>query len=236
MPKKRASSPPRRTRPKKASRKSAPKKSKQGKVSIDSYDEWIARQVKGKGLVMKEALPQATQMPKDTYSEWLINQPLKEARKKEEARVADTYSEWMNAQVLKWKEPVKKTTAIQTVQATALAAPDIKSLLPTAREIQITVRGRKSGNTHSAPVWFVFEEGKLFLLPTRGSSSNWFRNLEASPSLEISVEGTKVSAHAKTASDPSLVERVAEKFRAKYGAVDVASYYKRLDACVEVDL
>ena len=47
---------------------------------------------------------------------------------------------------------------------------DLKDLLSTTNEIDLTVRGRKSGQDISRPVWFVHEDDKLYLLPVRQSS------------------------------------------------------------------
>jgi hypothetical protein len=39
------------------------------------------------------------------------------------------------------------------------------------RKITITVTGRKSGRTISLPIWFVWDDGKLYLLPVKGSDT-----------------------------------------------------------------
>jgi hypothetical protein len=54
--------------------------------------------------------------------------------------------------------------------------PDLKDL-STANEIDLTVKGRKSGQEISRPVWFVHEDDKLYLLPVQGSDTNWYRNV-----------------------------------------------------------
>jgi hypothetical protein len=41
------------------------------------------------------------------------------------------------------------------------------------REITITVTGRKLGRTISLPIWFVWNDGKLYLLPVKGSDTQW---------------------------------------------------------------
>jgi len=54
--------------------------------------------------------------------------------------------------------------------------PDLKDL-STENEIDLTVKGRKSGQDISRPVWFVHEDEKLYLLPVQGSDTNWYRNV-----------------------------------------------------------
>jgi hypothetical protein len=53
----------------------------------------------------------------------------------------------------------------------------LKDRLSRYREITITVTGRKSGRDISVPVWFVFENDKLFLLPVHGSDTQWYKNV-----------------------------------------------------------
>ena len=48
-----------------------------------------------------------------------------------------------------------------------MSKPDLKDLLSTTNKIDMTVRGRKSGQDISRPVWFVHEDHKLYLLPVQ---------------------------------------------------------------------
>ena len=45
-----------------------------------------------------------------------------------------------------------------------MSKPDLKDL-GTINEIDLTVRGRKSGKDLSRPVWFVQEDDKLYYFP-----------------------------------------------------------------------
>jgi deazaflavin-dependent oxidoreductase (nitroreductase family) len=104
------------------------------------------------------------------------------------------------------------------------------------REIKITVTGRKSGRTISNPVWFVFETDKLYLLPVKGSGTQWYRNVLKNPSIGIDARGATADLRAVPITDASRVSSVVEKFRAKYGAGDVKRYYSKLDVAVSVQL
>jgi deazaflavin-dependent oxidoreductase (nitroreductase family) len=117
-----------------------------------------------------------------------------------------------------------------------MALAELKSALESAREIQITVTGRRSGREISNPVWFVHDDGKLYLLPVNGSASDWYRNLLQNPTISISVDGAEATATAIPITDPAKVRDVVEKFRAKYGADQVERYYGTLDVAVEVPL
>ena len=106
--------------------------------------------------------------------------------------------------------------------------------LASTKEVEITVTGRKSGRSISTPVWFVHERGRLYLVPVKGSDSNWYRNILATPTMQISAKGRKVAVKARPICDPSRVNEVVEKFRSKYGAGEVKKYYSKLDVALEV--
>jgi deazaflavin-dependent oxidoreductase (nitroreductase family) len=112
----------------------------------------------------------------------------------------------------------------------------LKDRLSRLNEITITVTGRKSGRTISIPVWFVLEDGKLYLLPVSGSDTQWYKNVLKNPSLRIDAGGDKAELRAVPVTDPKQVASVVEKFRAKYGASDVKKYYSKFDAAVLAEL
>src|SRR5580658_9864449 len=92
-------------------------------------------------------------------------------------------------------------------------------------QIDITVTGRVTGRQFSLPVWFVAERGKAYLLPVRGSDSDWYRNVLATPSFGLTANGASITATATPITDPARVQNVVEMFRAKYGADQIAAYY-----------
>ena len=109
---------------------------------------------------------------------------------------------------------------------------DLKDL-STANEIDLTVRGRKSGLDISRPVWFVHEDDKLYLLPVQGSDTNWYRNVLKNPTVKISVHGQELSGKANTITDDNKVNEIIQKFRSKYGNSDVQKYYSKFDVGIE---
>jgi deazaflavin-dependent oxidoreductase (nitroreductase family) len=108
----------------------------------------------------------------------------------------------------------------------------LKDRLSRSREIHISVTGRKSGRTISNPVWFVSDEDKLYLLPVRGSDTQWYKNVLKNPSIQIKTGGTEAEFKAIPITDPKQVLSVVEKFREKYGASEVKKYYSRFDVAV----
>ena len=117
-----------------------------------------------------------------------------------------------------------------------MAKADLKKALDSTDEIELTVTGRKSGRKTSRPVWFVQEGERVYLLPVKGSNTEWLKNVLKNPTITITVNGLKSSVKATPIKDPAKVSQVVEKFRAKYGAGNVKKYYSKFDVAVEVRL
>jgi len=92
------------------------------------------------------------------------------------------------------------------------------------REITITVTGRTSGRAISIPVWFVFEDGRLYLLPVTGSDTQWYKNVLKNPAIRIEARGAAGKFDAVPITDAKQVTSVVEKFRDKYGTDDLKRY------------
>ena len=108
----------------------------------------------------------------------------------------------------------------------------LRDRLSRSREIKITVTGRKSGRPISIPVWFVFEDDKLYFVPVQGSDTQWYKNVLKNPTIHIDARGAKAELKATPITDPKHVSSVVEKFRAKYGPNDVKKYYSKFDVAV----
>ena len=65
---------------------------------------------------------------------------------------------------------------------------DLKQALQDAREVELTVTGRKSGEESSRPVWFTEEGNRIYLLPVGGSGANWFKNLLLAPRIRLAAD------------------------------------------------
>jgi deazaflavin-dependent oxidoreductase (nitroreductase family) len=108
----------------------------------------------------------------------------------------------------------------------------LKTRLSRAREINITVTGRKSGHAISIPVWFVAEEEKLHLLPVLGSDTQWYKNVLKKPLMRVDAGGAEAEVTVVPVTNAKQVSSVVEKFRAKYGSGDVKKYYSKFDVAV----
>jgi len=113
---------------------------------------------------------------------------------------------------------------------------EIQKALDSSVELEITVTGRRSGREFSTPVWFVREGKTVFLMPTKGSKNQWYKNVLKSRRIKISSGKVSLDLAAKPMSDSKQVAFVADKFRKKHGVTDVKKYYKGFDAAVELSL
>jgi len=108
----------------------------------------------------------------------------------------------------------------------------LKERLARSSEITITVTGRKSGRSISIPVWFVWENDTLNLLPVQGSDTQWYKNVLKNSKMGIDVGGAEGEFKAVPITDHKQVTSIADKFRKKYSAGDVKKYYSKLDVAV----
>ena len=116
-----------------------------------------------------------------------------------------------------------------------MAQTDFRTALQGSNEIKITVTGRTSGRSLTYPVWFALEGDKLYLLPVRGSDTDWYKNLCKTPTIRLEARGKTLTASARFLTDQAQLDKILEKFRDKYGR-NVKSYYPKLDVAVEVPL
>ena len=118
-----------------------------------------------------------------------------------------------------------------------MTSSDLVDKLKLSSEATITTTGRKSKGKFSTPVWFALgkEEG-VILVPMKGSDNGWFKNLEKDARIELRVGDTAVSSKARLVRGHNEVERVLDRFRAKYRSMWSESYYTKRDVYVEVPL
>lgn len=117
-----------------------------------------------------------------------------------------------------------------------MASTEFVRALQDTDEIELTVIGRISGRPSTRPVWLVQDGDTLYLLPVKGSDSDWYKNVVKNPEVLLSANSVTWKAKAIPISDPAQVHEVVEKLRAKYGAADVKTYYSKFDVAVKVPL
>jgi deazaflavin-dependent oxidoreductase (nitroreductase family) len=112
----------------------------------------------------------------------------------------------------------------------------LKDSLSRSQEITITITGRKSGRAISLPIWFVWDEGKLYLLPVKGSDTQWYKNVLKNPTMRIEARGAEGEVQTVPITHAAQVSSVVERFRKKYGRNDVKKYYSKFDVAVLAEM
>jgi hypothetical protein len=112
----------------------------------------------------------------------------------------------------------------------------LRDRLSRSSEISITVIGRTSGRTISIPIWFAFEDDTLYLLPVKGSDTQWYKNVLKNPMIRVEAGGAEAEVKGVSVTDATNVKSVVEKFRVKCGAGDVKKYYSKFDVGVVAQL
>lgn len=112
----------------------------------------------------------------------------------------------------------------------------IGDALSGVREVELTVTGRRTGRQIARPVWFVQDDDNVFLVPVTGSDTQWYKNVQQTPMVQLAVNGTALSSSATPITDARQVENIVAMFRDKYGADQVESYYPKHDVAVQVPL
>ncbi len=75
----------------------------------------------------------------------------------------------------------------------------------------------------------------LYLIPVKGSDTEWYKNVRKTPTIRLTARGKTFTTSARFLTDQTKLDKVLEKFRAKYGR-NVKAYYPKLDVAVEVPL
>ena len=80
----------------------------------------------------------------------------------------------------------------------------------------VTTRGRVTGRPHEIEIWYVEQDGALYLMSGGGRSSDWVKNIEASPAASVRVGDLQFSATGET--DPSNINamEIRQKMASKY--------------------
>lgn len=117
-----------------------------------------------------------------------------------------------------------------------MSVKDFLKALTSKRELEITVEGRRTRKAYSTPVWFVEQKNKIFLLPVKGSDTNWYKNIRINPNVTLTVGERSLQAKAEPIDDPDRVKEVVKMFGAKYGSGEIKKWYTKLDVAVQIQL
>ncbi len=82
--------------------------------------------------------------------------------------------------------------------------------------VDLTTTGRKSGKAHTKPIWFVYDQGHLYLQSGKGGKSDWYQNLKKNPQMTLKIGSISFPGKAKFIDDEKETERIHSLFSAKY--------------------
>jgi deazaflavin-dependent oxidoreductase (nitroreductase family) len=139
-----------------------------------------------------------------------------------------------------WKKPISRILCLvmrnlPQQRRPPMADTNFSTGLQSANLIEITVTGRTSGRPLTYPIWFALDGDKLYLIPVKGSDTEWYKNLRKTPTIRLQACGKTLTTNARLITDQGQLDKVLEKFRDKYGR-NVKSYYPKYDVAVEVPL
>ena len=72
----------------------------------------------------------------------------------------------------------------------------------------LRVRGRKSGLMRETPLSYLVAEGAAWVMAGFGTRTQWFRNLQASPEVEVWLPGRVLRCRAEEEVDPEVRARI----------------------------
>ena len=88
--------------------------------------------------------------------------------------------------------------------------------------VEITTIGRKSGKPHTKPIWFVYDQGHLYLQAGQEGKTDWYQNLRKNPQMTLKIGTASFSGKAQFIDDEKETERIHGLFSQKYFAARVA--------------
>src|SRR3989442_13047212 len=94
---------------------------------------------------------------------------------------------------------------------------NVKSSLTKAKEIELTVTGRKSRKPIPRPVWFALKGTELLLLPVTGTNAQWYKNILRDPQVKIKSSGQTITGRLRPITAKREVAEVIQLFEEKYG-------------------
>lgn len=88
--------------------------------------------------------------------------------------------------------------------------------------IELTTIGRKSGKPHTKPIWFVYDQGHLYLQSGQEGKTDWYQNLQKNPQMTLKIGTVTLNGKAKFITDAKETERIHGLFSKKYLTARIA--------------
>ena len=98
-----------------------------------------------------------------------------------------------------------------------------------------TVVTRKTMKEVSVAIWFVVQDGTVYLVPVRGSATNWYENVLENSRVRIDISGHPFDGTAVPIQDRERVTAIMSLFRDKYGDRNCRNFFAdRVNVAVSV--
>jgi deazaflavin-dependent oxidoreductase (nitroreductase family) len=110
----------------------------------------------------------------------------------------------MNTQSFNWKKMGKIQQIHRFLYAIGLG-PLIGKVV-----LLLTTTGRKSGQARVTPLQYEEIDGEYYLGSARGVKSDWYRNLQVSPQVEVRVGAKRFHGTAEAVEDPARIANFLE--------------------------
>ncbi|GEM_PF-736163 len=104
----------------------------------------------------------------------------------------------------------------------------VRHPLEEAEVLDLSTRGRHTGQPHRVELWFVYRDGAVYLMAharAHGRGTDWYQNLRADPRVMIEAGEGRWEGVAEPL-PPEWLPTVTDWFREKYGAGTVRHWYE----------
>jgi deazaflavin-dependent oxidoreductase (nitroreductase family) len=93
----------------------------------------------------------------------------------------------------------------------------------------LTTTGRRSGRPHRIEIWFIEEDGAVYLFSGGGEASDWVRNLVHHPHVELELPGQPARPYAARTiePDPGLRRRMDERYYGTPSGQELTAWARR---------
>lgn len=75
----------------------------------------------------------------------------------------------------------------------------------------LTTTGRVSGNPHTIEIWFALHERTLYMLAGGRYSTDWVKNLQRKPEVQIRIRDTTYTCTARVVADSDEEDMLARR-------------------------
>jgi len=122
---------------------------------------------------------------------------------------------WFLALVVGTTLLVNPSASLFAQEARTVAKADLEKVANEST-VEITTTGRKSGKAHTKPIWFVYDQGHLYLQSGQEGKSDWYQNLKKNPQMTLKIGTVTFQGKAKFIDDQNETERIHGLFSANY--------------------